>query len=83
MDDTNPGMRHVTPESGERIARAMAGWREHRLREAGFPARMAHRLARDGRFDIHALIELTERGCPPHLAERIAEPLDPVGARPC
>jgi hypothetical protein len=26
--------------------------------------------------DIHALLELVDRGCPPHLAARILAPLD-------
>jgi hypothetical protein len=28
------------------------------------------------RYDLHALIELVERGCPCHLAVRILAPLD-------
>ncbi len=52
-------------------------WRRERLLEAGFPQELAARLARDGRWDLHALIELVERGCPPRLAARILAPLDP------
>jgi hypothetical protein len=37
---------------------------------------MADRLARDLSFDLHALLELVDRGCPPDLAIRILEPLD-------
>ena len=33
------------------------------------------RLAEDGRYDLHALIELVERGCWPELAVRIVAPL--------
>lgn len=51
-------------------------WRRERLRDAGFPPRLAGALARDGRCDLHALIELVERGCPPTLAARILAPLD-------
>ena len=51
-------------------------WRREQLRRAGFPARLAARIASDGRYDLHALIELVERGCPPALAVRIHEPLD-------
>jgi hypothetical protein len=28
------------------------------------------------RYDVHAVIELVERGCPPDLATRILAPLD-------
>ena len=34
------------------------------------------RLARDGRYDLHRLIELVEHGCPPELALRILAPLE-------
>jgi hypothetical protein len=33
-------------------------------------------LGRDNRIDVHALLELVDRGCPPHLAARILGPLD-------
>jgi hypothetical protein len=42
----------------------------------GFSFRLASRLARDDRYDLHALIELVERGCPPELAVRVLAPLD-------
>jgi hypothetical protein len=51
-------------------------WRRDRLVEAGFTLRLAARLARDPRYDLHALIELVERGCPPELALRILAPLE-------
>ena len=54
----------------------MVAWRRDQLTHAGFPLPLADRLARDGRFDLHALIELVERGCPPELAVRIAAPFD-------
>jgi len=50
-------------------------WRQCRLREAGFPARLARDLARQ-RIDLHALLELVDAGCPPDLAARILSPLD-------
>jgi hypothetical protein len=52
-------------------------WRCSRLQAAGFAPALAHRIARDPDFDLHALIELAERGCPPALAVRILAPLDP------
>jgi hypothetical protein len=54
---------------------ALAQWREERLVAAGFDRALARQAAADGRFDVHALIELTETGCPPHLAYRILAPL--------
>jgi hypothetical protein len=51
-------------------------WRRLQLVEAGFEARLATRLALDPRYDLHALIELVERGCEPALAVRIHAPLD-------
>jgi hypothetical protein len=52
-------------------------WRSRCLRNAGFDRALAARLARDAAFDLHALLELTDRGCPPALAARIVAPLDP------
>ena len=51
-------------------------WRRKQLELAGFSARLATTIAADGRFDLHALIELVERGCEPRLAVRILAPLD-------
>jgi hypothetical protein len=61
--------RHLLP--GDVVA-----WRRDRLAAAGFDARLARTLARDRGVDVHALIELTERGCPPETAARILAPLD-------
>jgi hypothetical protein len=44
--------------------------------EAGFPALLASRLARDPRYDLHVLIGLVEQGCPPQLAIRILAPIE-------
>ncbi len=49
-------------------------WRREQLAGSGFPLPLATRLARDPRYDLHALIELTERGCAPDLAVRILAP---------
>ena len=51
-------------------------WRREQLTESGFPLTVAGRLAEDARYDLHALIELVERGCRPELAVRIIAPLD-------
>jgi hypothetical protein len=49
-------------------------WRRARLLAGGFPLSLATTVAHDPRFDLHALIELVERGCPPRLAVRILTP---------
>ena len=56
-------------------------WRARRLRSAGFPAELAEWLAGEARVDLHALLELVDRGCPPHLAARILAPLDGDGGQ--
>jgi hypothetical protein len=65
---------------GERIdERQIVTWRRGQLTSAGFPLPLAARVAGDKRYDLHALIELTERGCAPELAVRILAPLDVEG----
>ena len=51
-------------------------WRRRQLLDAGFPPQLAGRLAHDAAYDLHALIELVERGCPSALAVRILAPLE-------
>ena len=57
-------------------------WRRRRLRAAGFPTALASSVARDCTTDLHALLGLVDRGCPPALAARILAPLDGEH-RPC
>jgi hypothetical protein len=51
-------------------------WRTRCLLDAGFDARDATRLGQDSAYDLHALLELIDHGCPPSLAIRILAPLD-------
>jgi hypothetical protein len=51
-------------------------WRRARLRKAGFGTALTEHLSHECGVDLHALIELVERGCPPPLAARILAPLD-------
>jgi hypothetical protein len=53
-----------------------------RLLRAGVAPPLAAKIARQQGMDLHALIELVERGCPPALAVRILAPLDEDRA-PC
>ncbi|HET9215268.1 MAG TPA: hypothetical protein VFN93_10995 [Gaiellaceae bacterium] len=66
----------TSTRSGRQEARAVVAWRRRQLADAGFDAPLAAALARDPRMDLHAVVELVERGCPPALAARILAPLD-------
>ena len=57
-------------------------WRAQQLRAAGFDLATADLLARDQRWDLHAILQLVERGCPPQLAMRIESPVEDSGMNP-
>jgi hypothetical protein len=63
------------PEGSGELESVIA-WRSGRLRAAGVPARLADTIARDIRYDTHAVLELTDRGCRAELAARILAPLN-------
>ncbi len=58
-----------------RLSADVRRWRRVVLRRAGFGEDLAWSLARDGRVDLHELLTLVDRGCPPELAARILKPL--------
>lgn len=60
----------------EQAAHDVVRWRHRQLLSVGFTPDAASRLAEDPRYDLHALIELVERGCPPDLAVRVLAPLE-------
>jgi hypothetical protein len=60
----------------------IVAWRRRRLRAAGFGEGLATEVARECAMDLHALLGLVDRGCPPDLAVRILAPLD-TERRPC
>ena len=60
----------------QRTAPCVVRWRREQLERAGFGRVLSGRLAADPDYDLHALIELVERGCRPDLAVRILAPLD-------
>jgi hypothetical protein len=70
MKTTKPQPDRATDQ--ERVV----AWRIDRLRDVGCSARLAETLARDRRYDLHALLELVDHGCPPELAARILAPLE-------
>jgi hypothetical protein len=55
-------------------------WRRCRLLQAGFSRELAEELAGQPGVDVHALLALVDRGCPPVLAARILAPLPQPGA---
>jgi hypothetical protein len=59
-----------------RAAADVIAWRRARLHKAGFDTEAAEQLSRECGVDLHAAIELVERGCPPPLAARILAPLE-------
>jgi hypothetical protein len=65
-----------TKTRADRQVDQVVSWRRAQLAEAGFSRRLAAQVATDARYDLHALIELVERGCPPELAARILAPLE-------
>jgi len=81
MTDANVVMSPIRSDHGRPAARdahdAHDDWRQRRLVAAGFDAQLATQLAHDGLVDLHELLVLLDRGCPPELAARILAPLDP------
>jgi hypothetical protein len=57
-------------------------WRKRRLEQAGFDAPLAARFGADPRVDVHAILDLVDRGCPAPLAARIHAPLDADSGEP-
>jgi hypothetical protein len=51
-------------------------WRREQLVGSGFAPGLASRVAENTDYDLHALIELVERGCDPLVAMRILAPLE-------
>ena len=72
---------HAAPCLREGPPIDVRAWRRCRLLEAGFPDDLARMLAGTPSVDLHALLQLVDRGCPPELAARILSPFD-HGARP-
>lgn len=59
----------------------VAEWRRRRLLDAGLPTDLVASLANQPRLDLHELLQLVDRGCPPELAAKILAPL-PSQMRP-
>ena len=70
-------------ESGPIRDTKVVAWRREQLLAAGFGLELSDDLAHNCGIDLHALVELAERGCPSKLAVRILAPLDEHETRPC
>lgn len=64
-----------TKATSTRAVDEVVRWRREQLVEAGFALPLAAGIAKNTGYDLHALIELVERGCPPQLAVRILAPV--------
>jgi hypothetical protein len=58
----------------------VSGWRREQLVQSGFAPPLADSIAKNTRYDLHALIELVDRGCRPELAVRILAPVEEESA---
>jgi hypothetical protein len=67
--------------SGGAAGGAIEQWRRQRLAAAGFEPHLAAQLAEEPAVDLHELLVLIDRGCPPELAARILAPLPPADPR--
>jgi hypothetical protein len=54
----------------------VVAWRSERLRASGFADELARQIAGDRSYDLHAVLELVDRRCPPELAARILAPVE-------
>ncbi|MDO5710932.1 MAG: hypothetical protein Q4P32_04220 [Micrococcales bacterium] len=65
----------VDPRSGVTVSLPVIEWRRRRLVASGFEASLADHVARS-HIDLHELLALLDRGCPPDLAVRILAPIE-------
>ena len=70
-------LRRRRPDGPERLV----DWRRQYLAGVGVEPELASAVAADLRWDLNALVQLLERGCPAHLAARILAPVDEDSSR--
>jgi hypothetical protein len=63
-----------TKTTNAQVRDEVTAWRCEQLVRSGFAPTLAARTAGNVKYDLHALIELVERGCEPALAVRILAP---------
>jgi hypothetical protein len=66
MDGTYQIVELLTEQEGQ-----VLDWRFDTLSRAGFDAELAFQLASTRRIDVHEVLRLVYRGCPPQTAARI------------
>jgi hypothetical protein len=54
----------------------IVSWRREQLLQAGLPLALAASVALIPHYDVHEVLRLIRRGCPPELAVQILAPLD-------
>jgi hypothetical protein len=69
-----------TKTTSQRASDEVVRWRREQLVASGFAAALATTVSENTRYDLHGLIELVERGCPPQLAVRILAPVEEEAA---
>jgi hypothetical protein len=69
-----------TKTTGVQALDQVVRWRCEQLMESGFAPPLAARVAENTHYDLHALIDLVERGCQPELAVRILAPVEEATA---
>ena len=52
------------------VVDSVEAWRLHTLLQAGYPLKVAERLARSS-ADLHRAVEMLEQGCEPQVVEKI------------
>jgi hypothetical protein len=77
----SPGMNKLRRSRSDERSQ-LVEWRRQYLKGVGVPAELASLVAADLRWDLHALLQLLERGCPADLATRILAPSDDERDRP-
>ncbi len=65
-------LRSRRPEQRQQLV----AWRRQYLAGVGVDPQLVAVVAPDLRWDLNALLQLLERGCPAHLAARILDPVD-------
>jgi len=78
----SPMMQRASHPAALQTDAGVVAWRRNRLVRAGFEPALASALALDPRADLHALLDLVDRGCPPALAARILAPRDAPEEQP-
>jgi hypothetical protein len=67
---------HSLRRRGPDQRQQLVDWRRRYLAGVGVDPALASTVSADLRWDLNALLQLLERGCPGHLAARILAPID-------